>query len=78
MKKDLNKVPFGTRVRPYLIVAPSLIITIGIMVPFAMAIWFSLTNYSFKLPTHKFIGIDNWVNMLGDASFWKAVKVSLF
>ena len=54
-KSQLNKVPFGTRVRPYLIVAPSLIITIGIMIPFVMAIWYSLTNYSFKLPTHKFI-----------------------
>ena len=76
-KSDLNKVPFSTRVRPYLIVAPSLIITIGIMVPFVMAIWYSLTNYSFKLPTHKFIGIDNWVKMLGDSSFWNAVKISL-
>jgi|GEM_PF-3852534 len=76
-KSEFNTVPFSTRVRPYLIVAPSLIITIGIMVPFAMAIWYSLTNYSFKLPTHKFIGISNWVNMLGDASFWGAVKISL-
>ena len=76
-KSELNKVPFKTRVRPYLIVAPSLIITIGIMVPFIMAIWYSLTNYSFKLPTHKFVGIKNWVSMLGDASFWSAVKISL-
>ena len=76
-KSEYNKVPFKTRVRPYLIVAPSLIITIGIMVPFVMAIWYSLTNYSFKLPTHKFIGIKNWVNMLGDPSFWGAVRISL-
>ncbi len=74
---ELNKVPLSTRVRPYLIIAPSLIITIGIMVPFVMAIWYSLTNYSFKLPNHKFIGITNWVNMLGDASFWGEVKISL-
>ncbi|MBR2527367.1 MAG: sugar ABC transporter permease [Blautia sp.] len=76
-KSEWNKVPFSTRVRPYLIVAPSLIITIGIMVPFVMAIWYSLTNYSFKLPTHKFVGINNWVSMLGDPSFWNAVKISL-
>ena len=77
VKSELNRVPLSTRVRPYLIIAPSLIITIGIMVPFVMAIWYSLTNYSFKLPNHKFIGIDNWVTMLGDASFWGAVKISL-
>lgn len=76
-KSQLNKVPFGTRVRPYLIVAPSLIITIGIMVPFVMAIWYSLTNYSFKLPTHKFVGLKNWVDMLTSADFWNALKVSL-
>lgn len=74
---DLNTVPFKSRVRPYLIIAPSLIITIGIMVPFVMAIWFSLTNYSFKLPNHKFIGLKNWVAVLSAGDFWNALKVSL-
>lgn len=74
---DLNRVPFRTRVRPYLIVAPSLIITIGIMVPFVMAIWYSLTNFSFKLPTHKFIGLTNWVNVLSDVATWKSLTVTL-
>ena len=76
-KSQLNKIPFGTKVRPYLIVAPSLIITIGIMIPFVMAIWYSLTNYSFKLPTHKFVGLKNWVDMLTSEDFWNALKVSL-
>lgn len=74
---DLNRVPFKTRVRPYLIVAPSLIITIGIMVPFVMAIWYSLTNFSFKLPTHKFVGLTNWVNVLSDVATWKSLTVTL-
>lgn len=75
--ENLNTVPFKTRVRPYLIVAPSLLITIGIMIPFVMAIWYSLTNYSFKLPNHKFIGLQNWVNVLSSTDFWNALKVSL-
>lgn len=75
--ENLNTIPFKTRVRPYLIVAPSLIITIGIMIPFVMAIWYSLTNYSFKLPTHKFIGLRNWVSVLSDAAFWNALLVSV-
>lgn len=74
---NLNTVPFKTRVRPYLIVAPSLIITIGIMVPFVMAIYYSLTNYSFKLPNHKFIGLNNWVNVLSSDAFWNALKVAI-
>lgn len=75
--ENLNTVPFKTRVRPYLIVAPSLIITIGIMVPFVMAIWYSLTNYSFKLPTHKFVGIKNWVNILSSGDFWHSLWITL-
>ncbi len=75
--ENLNTIPFKTRVRPYLIVAPSLIITIGIMIPFVMAIWYSLTNYSFKLPTHKFIGLRNWVSVLSDKAFWNALMVSV-
>lgn len=74
---NLNVVPLKTRIRPYLIVAPSLIITIGIMVPFIMAIWYSLTNYSFKLPTHTFIGLKNWINVLSSYDFWNALKISL-
>ena len=74
---DLNKVPFGTRVRPYLIVAPSLIITIGIMIPFVMAIYYSLTNYSFRLPSSHFVGLENWVSLLMDGEFWHSIKVTL-
>ncbi len=74
---NLNKVPFGTRVRPYLIVAPSLILTIGIMIPFVIAIYYSLTSYSFRMPTYKFIGLQNWVNLLTDSAFWHSVRVTL-
>lgn len=74
---NLNTVPFKTRVRPYLIVAPALIITVGIMIPFVMAIWYSLTNYSFSLPSHKFIGLKNWVNVISSSKFWNALLVSV-
>ena len=47
------------------------------MVPFVMAIWYSLTNYSLKLPNHRFIGLENWVNVLSSPDFWQALKVSL-
>lgn len=73
---DINVVPFKTRIRPYLIVAPALIITIGIMIPFAMAIFFSLTNYSFRMPTYKFIGLGNWITILKSGSFWHALWVT--
>lgn len=74
---ELNTVPFKTRVLPYCIVAPALIITIGIMIPFIMAIFYSLTNYSFRMPDYKFIGLQNWITILKSAAFWKAVWVTL-
>ncbi len=74
---ELNVVPFKTRMLPYFIVAPALIITIGIMVPFIMAIFFSLTNYSFRMPSYKFIGLRNWIDILSDITFWKAAWVTL-
>ena len=57
---ELNVVPFKTKALPYMIVAPALIITIGIMIPFVMAIYYSLTNFSFRMPTYSFVGLRNW------------------
>ncbi len=74
---DLNTVPFKTRIRPYLIVAPALLITIGILIPFAMAIYFSLTGYTFRNPNATFIGFRNWIRMFQDSQFWNGVWVTL-
>ena len=74
---ELNVLPFKTRALPYLIVAPALIITIGIMIPFVMAIYYSLTNYSFRMPTFSFVGLDNWISILSSKDFWKAVWVTV-
>ena len=74
---DYNTVPFKTRALPYAIVAPALIITIGIMIPFAMTIYFSLTNYSFRMPTSKMVWLRNWNDILTDSAFWHALWVTI-
>ena len=74
---SLNKAPWLRRARPYLIMAPAVLITIGILIPFAMAIYYSLTSYTFRLPTYKFIGLKNWISMFTNRSFWHAVWVTL-
>ncbi|NDL67689.1 sugar ABC transporter permease [Clostridiales bacterium F-3ap] len=71
-----NKVPFWTKARPYLIIAPSLLLTIGILVPFATAIFYSLTNYSFARQGYEFVALRNWQNILGSSVFWHSVKVT--
>jgi len=74
---NINAPPLSARIRPYLIVAPALIITIGIMIPFAMAIYYSLTSYSFRLPDYSFVGLRNWFRMFQAPEFWRAVWVTL-
>ena len=36
--------PFWERAKPYLIIAPALLLTIGILYPFGMAVYYSLTE----------------------------------
>lgn len=74
---NLNSVSRLTSARPYLIILPSLLITIGILIPFAIAIYYSLTNYSFRLPQNVFVGLRNWTNMFTDRAFWHAVWVTV-
>lgn len=74
---ELNKVPFKTRVLPYCIVAPAMIITIGILIPFAMALFYSITNYSFKMPGYKIIWFRNWVKILSGSTFWRSLWVTV-
>lgn len=71
-----NKIPFWVKARPYLIMLPALLITIGILYPFATAIYYSLTNFSFRSPTYKFIGLENWIEMFTSYEFWHAVLVT--
>lgn len=71
-----TKIPFWTKARPYLIMAPALLITIGIMYPFITAIFYSLTNYSFRSSTYKFVGLKNWIDMFMTSDFWHALLVT--
>jgi len=71
-----TKIPFWTKARPYLIMTPALLITIGIMYPFLTAIFYSLTNYSFRSTTYKFVGLKNWIDMFTTIDFWHALLVT--
>ncbi|MDO4272990.1 MAG: sugar ABC transporter permease [Eubacteriales bacterium] len=74
---DYNQIPAHIRRRPYYIIAPGLIILIGIMIPFVTAIILSFTNYSFRLPKWGFVGLRNWINMFKSKEFYHALGVTL-
>ncbi len=70
--------PFLVRAKPYLIILPALLLTIGILYPFLTAIYYSLTNLNLQRPHNmKFVGLTNWLRMLGEPAFWHAVRVTL-
>lgn len=73
---DLNRPPANIRRRPYLMMTPAMVLTIGILVPFAIAIFLSLTNFSFRMPNWTFVGLNNWINMFSSKAFWHSVGVT--
>ena len=58
----------------WLFSAPALVLLLTFMiVPFGMALYFSFTNQRLisPLPT-RFVGLDNYAEVLGSSSFWQA------
>ena len=72
-----SEVPGYIRRRPYYIIAPGLIILIGIMIPFAVAIFLSFTNFSFRNPKFSLVGFRNWIRMFSSKVFWHALFITL-
>lgn len=65
------------RWRPYLILAPAFVLTIGILIPFFLAIYLSLTDISLRAPTFSFVGLANYAAMFQNPDFYHAVGVTL-
>ncbi|MDQ0395665.1 carbohydrate ABC transporter permease [Labrys monachus] len=67
-----------TRLLPYLLSLPALIVCIGILVPFVTAIYYSLLRYRLNMPMMKgFIWFQNYIGFASDPEFWNTVRVSL-
>jgi multiple sugar transport system permease protein len=76
---NYNELPRNIRMRPYYIILPGMIVLIGIMIPFIVAILLSFTNASYRLPMDrwKFTGLGNWIEMVTNPEFYHAVFVTL-
>jgi multiple sugar transport system permease protein len=68
--------PRLARALPYLLSLPALLVCIGIIVPFVTAAWYSLQRYNLAMPFARgFIGVQTYIDFLGDPDFWNTVKV---
>ena len=69
---------FMRRALPYLLSLPALLICIGILIPFFIAVCYSLLRYRMNLPQMKnFIWFDNYINFFTDPKFWNTIYISL-
>src|SRR3984893_3773127 len=63
--------------RPYLILTPTLLLTLGILIPFFAAIYLSFTDFTLRSSDYSFIGFDNYGSMLQHPDFWHSLVVTL-
>jgi multiple sugar transport system permease protein len=70
--------PWLVRARPYLLVAPSLVLTAGILYPFVLSFLYSLQNYNLSFPQFRhYIGFTNYVNLWNGPDFSHTVFITL-
>lgn len=70
--------PFADNLLAVLFILPAIILVGGLMYyPMARAFFESLYETSFLSPNPKFIGLDNYVQMWRDSTFWQIIRNSL-
>lgn len=72
-----NRFPWQHRFLPYLIVLPALVLTIGILYPFVLAIYYSFTDYRLVSPERHFVGFANYADLFGSRAFWGSLGLTL-
>ena len=69
--------PSRRALRPYLLVLPSLLLTIGILYPFGLGLFYTFFDYSATNPQPNFIGFQNYGGILTRSDFWQSASVTL-
>ncbi|MFQ5823706.1 MAG: carbohydrate ABC transporter permease [bacterium] len=51
--------------------------TIGILYPFFLAVYYSLTDYRLVSPVRHFIGITNYLDLIKEFNFWRSLSLTI-
>jgi len=63
---------------PYLLLSPGLLLLLGMLYPFFLGAYYSLTNYYLQYPhLFRFIWLDNYLRLLQDPLFAHSLKFTL-
>lgn len=64
------------RLEPYFLVLPALVVCIGILYPFCLSLYYSITNYTLTYPVIRVTGLKNYSYIVGNVDFWHATGVT--
>ncbi|MBD0864196.1 MAG: sugar ABC transporter permease [Rhodobacteraceae bacterium] len=68
----------SSKLFPYLLSLPALLVCIWILIPFFTAVWYSLQKHRLSQPWNRGMNWgENYLNFLTDPSFWNTLQVSL-
>lgn len=63
---------------PYILMAPALILLVGMLYPFGLGVYYSMTNYWLQYPHRfRFIWFDNYINLMSEPLFTRALEFTL-
>ena len=63
---------------PFLLLAPALVLLVGMVYPFIVGLYYSFTNYWLQYPRRfRFIWLDNYVNLISEPLFARALEFTL-
>lgn len=68
--------PRRRALRPYILSLPALLLTVGILYPFGLGVFYTFFNYSASNPVPDFIGLQNYAVMFTSSAFWQSVTVT--
>lgn len=79
LHRDNKKLKLQQSATPYLFLAPTIILIIILLViPIVLVIQYSFYNNAIVIKDPEFVGLENYKEILGDKSFWNAVRNTLF
>jgi multiple sugar transport system permease protein len=63
---------------PYLLLAPALVLLVGMIYPFGLGLYYSFTSYWLQYPNRfRFVWLDNYVDLIEEPLFARALEFTL-
>src|SRR6267154_2143962 len=63
---------------PYLLLAPALVLLVGMVYPFGLGLYYSFTSYWLQCPNRfRFVWLDNYIGLMEEPLFVRALEFTL-